>query len=144
MTKNQYENMIHTYLKRKNVYKQKDKIKYDDKIKKLAHKIKVWRGQVYRLKKRHKTIFNLIKSINNFFGVDIRLRKQDSAHKLARNVYYKYGMENRLRGAWLCLELGRTRVKTASECRMKFTKTFKTNTQNKQAYTNFKNVYNKK
>lgn len=140
-SKNQYQSMIHTYLQRKEQLKKKDKIKYADNIKMLSKKIKTWKLQVYRLQKRHDIIKGLMKSVNYFFGVDIRLRKKDRKHNLARNVFYKYGMENRLRGAWLCLELGRTRFKTTSECRMKFTKSFKTKPENKQAYIDFKNYH---
>jgi len=56
MTKNQYQSMIHTYLKRKEYYKQKDKVKYADNIKKIANRINVCRTQIWRLNKMHKII----------------------------------------------------------------------------------------
>jgi len=138
MTKNQYEAMIYTYMQRKNRYKKMDKVKYADRIKKLAQRIKVWRMQIYRLEKRYKLINDLIKSINTFFDVNIRSRKMDTTHKLARNIFYKYGMENRLRGMWLSSAIGRVNKKTASGCRMNFTRSFKSHPQNKIYFIKFR------
>jgi len=144
MTKNRYQVMIHTYLKRKEYYKLKDKVKYANNIKKIAKRINVCRTQIWRLNKRYKIINDLIDDVNYYFDVDIRAKKKDLAHALARNVFYKYGLENNLRGCWLNFALGKKWELTATDGRKRFTKSFKTKPKNKEAYYNFKTYQSQK
>lgn len=137
MTKNQYQAMISMYRKRREDYKKK---KYSpEKIKKISVKISNWLGQIRRIEAREYYIQNLIESINEFFDVDIKSRCKDANHNLAQSVFYKYGMENGFTGARLVRSLGRKKTSRASIVRLRFTRSFKTNKKNRDAYHNFKN-----
>jgi len=110
----------------------------------LTKKISQWQNQIKRIDVRNSKQYALQKAINDYFQVDIKTRIMDTKHKLARNCYYKYGMENGFEGVFLSKAIGRKRPSTASENRLKFTRSFKTNPQNKQAYHNFKNYIERK
>jgi hypothetical protein len=66
----------------------------------------------------------------------------DLNHQLARNVFYKYGIESKIHGTLLSTHLKKYNSRAAI-ARGKFTKTFKTNPKNQQAYHNFKNYIEK-
>jgi hypothetical protein len=101
------------------------------------------RSREAREKKANDKINSLIKSVNDFFGVDIRSNKVDLSHKLARNIYYKIGIEKQLREVLLCKSVNRN-AKAASYGRSVLTKSFKTNPENKKAFHNFKNYFENK
>lgn len=124
------------------VYKQRrEGFKANGKKEQLYHttkKISQWNNEIRRIDKRNSIINDLISAVNSYFEVNIKSRIFNKVHKLARNVFYKYGMENRIQGAFLSLSLGRTRKKTASECRLRFTRSFGVNQENKDIYHRFK------
>lgn len=103
----------------------------------LTKKIAQWQNEIRRIDLRNSKQEKLKNCINEYFQVDIASRKMDEKHKMARNVYYKYGMENGFEGSFLCKAIGRTKTKIAAECRLRFTRSFKTNKTNKETYHKF-------
>jgi hypothetical protein len=130
--------MIFIYKQRRTEYK-KNKIKYAEKIRKLTYKIS-WMKKNLRLMEKNdmvKRVSKLLKLVNEYFVVDIKLRIREDKHILARNVYYKFGLESGLCGRKLCLLIGRTDPHRAYEGRASFTKSFKNKPENKIAFINF-------
>jgi len=138
MKKERYQAMIWTYKQRRLLYKTKNKKKYANQIRNLTKKIAQWQCQIRRFERRENKINDLIQSVDEYFGVDIRSRKLNQQHKLARNVYYKFGIENNFRGTWLSSSIGRTQKHRATESRMSFTRSFETNKENRNVYATFK------
>lgn len=93
-----------------------------------------------RVKKANKKIDSLIEAINEYFYVDIQSPKSDSVHRLARNVYYKLGLEMQLREVLICRKVNRA-TKTASYHRKVFTQSFATKPQNREIFHNFKDYF---
>lgn len=105
-------------------------------------KIRQWNEQIGRIDKRNENIRTLIFAMDLYFGVDIKSRVMDARHKLARSIFYKYGMENKIQGAYLSLSLGRAK-KVASQGRLSFTRSFKSNDLNKAHFHQFKAYFEK-
>ena len=117
---------------------------YRKRVRSMNEKICGWLRAIRRIEEREKRkeTLALIKSINAYFGVDIRLPNMDTNHKLARNVYYKYGIESKIHGTILCKHINRSGNRAAS-ARGKFTKSFSTNQKNKETYHQFKSYMEK-
>lgn len=133
-----YKKRIWTYEKRrKEAYKTS---------RRLSTKIWQMRKCLYSMEAREKQrkgkVERLVASINDFFSVDIKSSRYDKSHKIARNVYFKIGIESQLKQTDLCRAINRRGgAKTASSSRMNFTKTFKENPENKEIFYNFKSYY---
>lgn len=95
------------------------------------------------VKKTNKKIDSLIEAINDFFSVDIQSSKSDAVHKMARNVYYKLGLEMQFREVLICRKVNRS-SKTASYHREVFTRSFAEKPLNKETFHNFKNYFKNK
>lgn len=126
MTKHQYQKNIWQYRKRRDY---------------LSKQIALWQRQLRIMEVRESGCENLIKAIDDFFDVNIRSKKQCVLHRLARKVYYKYGMENGFDGTFLSRAIGLRCTHTSANGRLKFTRSFESNPDNKQQYHNFKNHY---
>lgn len=126
---------IWVYKKRREDYRQQGK---KEQVYKTSRKIAQWKYQIGRIDKRNSIINDLILTVNEYFELDIRLRVYNKKYNLARNIFYKYGMEHRLEGTVLARSLGRTRGKTAGECRLRLTKSFRSNPEIKEIYHRFR------
>lgn len=126
MTKHQYQKNIWQYKKRRDY---------------LTKKIAEWQQQVRRMEVRESGCENLICAIDDFFCVSIRSKKMDALHKLGRKVYYKYGMEKGFEGTYLGRAIGKRQRHTSADGRLRFTRSFESNPDNKQQYHNFKKYY---
>jgi len=134
-TRSEYVTMIWVYKARRKLIKDKWGT---GKTVQLTKKISQWTKEIKRIDKRNEIIGNLIESVNNYFDVKIESKCMDAAHKLARKVYYKYGIETRMQGVWISKAIGMSRVHTATESRRIFTQSFKTNEYHKSIYHRFK------
>lgn len=130
--------MIWKYQKRRLVLKEQHG-NFSGKTKRITKKISSWNLQIRRIDKRNKFLNELIDSVNEYFDVDIRSSRMDGKHKLARKVYYKYAMEKRIQGTFVSKMINRKNIHTASEGRLRFTRSFKSNPENKKIYHNFVN-----
>lgn len=136
-TRSEYSTMIWIYEKRR----EEARIKYGKKAGAtivLTKKIKNWKGQITRIDRRNDKIRFIISTVNYYFNVDISSTCMDTDHKLARRIYYKYAIEDGINGIYLIDFIGRKEPKLAANSRRNFTKTFKTNKSNREAYHNFK------
>lgn len=142
MTRKEYYTMIYEYKKRRSEAKKKYTIQMDIQ-KNCTRKIRQWQKEIKRIDYRNNKIKDIIKSVNEYFNVDISSRKMDKAHSLARNIYYKLSVESRLQGKFVSNSIGRSNW-CASICRLKFQKTFTTNPENRKAFHNFKKYFENK
>lgn len=133
LTKTEYKKRIWQYEKRREKSYQTSR-RLSDKIRQMKACLA---SREVREKNINDKVMVLLENINNFFCVDIKSGKTDYHHKLARNVYYKIGLEMQIQEAMLCRKINR-RPQTASYNREVFTKSFKDNPANKQAFYNFK------
>lgn len=111
---------------------------YKQRRVKMTLKIKAWEQAIRRLnsripKKQCPKIEHLIKQVNEYFGDDIKKR----GISLARNIFYKYGIEAGLSSMKLGLAIGRSRT-AARVCRSKFIRSFPKHPENQIAYHKFK------
>ncbi len=113
---------------------------YEQRRKRLTQKIQIWRSSLKKMDERSDEVIALIKEVNKYFGVDI----SDKGYKilLARQCYFKYGLETGINGHRLEAPLKRPK-NCAINSRKYFTNSFKTNPSNKQAYHSFKNYMDK-
>jgi hypothetical protein len=90
---------------------------------------------------KQEEVIQLMTEVNRYFGVKI----SGKGYKvlLARQCYFKYGLEVGINGHRLEAPLNRPK-NCAINSRKYFTNSFKTNPQNKQAYHNFKNYIESK
>lgn len=145
MKRKYYVSWVHTYRNRRAELKKKYSGKeYAKKALPLSRKIATWQRAIRRIDERNSLIHELLKSINEFFSVDIKTSKTNHQHRLARHIYYKYGMEQmKIYGTFLSEYIGRKGRWTASRCRQRLTRRFKNNPDQKKAYHDF-NDYMKK
>ena len=134
--------MIYTYEKRREEAKKNYEAQRNI-YRNCTKKIGQWRNEIKRIDFRKRKIKGIIKSINEYFDVDISSRKMDKDHTLARNVYYKLAVESRLQGKLVSNSIGRSNW-CASINRLKFQKTFKTRPENREAFHNFKKYFENK
>lgn len=115
-----------------------------DRIKRysLYKKIRTYRKAIVRIDKRMEVVRNLILKTNAYFSIDIRAKGSGDYISIARFCYYKYGIENGILGRDLALAVGKNKY-SASKRRRDFTKSFKTNLSNKEAYHQFKSYMEK-
>ena len=140
-TKKQLISHIWEYKKRRDVLIKKYGYR-TGKTRVITDKIRTWQRQIRIIDKRNKKISLLIKSINDYFDVDITERYGDSKKILARRVYFKYGMEHGIMGKFLSESIGFP-SRAACRSRKQYSKTFKTNPSNKEAYHKFKDYITK-
>ncbi len=137
---------IYKYQQRRKEYKKKftetGLEKYRIYFYNCSKKIAYWNQAIRRLDERKEKLNHLKKCVNEYFGVSIQNRVMDEDHKFARNVYYKIGMETRLRGRWLSAFIGRA-SRAAQIGRLRFTKQFKTDKSLKDRFHAFKEYYDK-
>ena len=142
MTRKDYYTMIYTYKQRREEAKRNYEAQRNI-YRNCTKKIGQWQNEIKRIDSRKRKIKEIIKSINEYFDVDISSRKMDKDHALARNVYYKLAVESRLQGKLVSNSIGRSNW-CASINRLKFQKTFKTRPENREAFHNFKKYFENK
>jgi hypothetical protein len=141
--RNYYYRSIWKYKQRREVLRKKygsirDK-RYAKEAANIRTKIGIYKLLIKRIDCRQKKLNDCISLVNDFFDVDIRKKKKDVLHSLARMCYYKYGMEVlKIEGSKLSLFIGRSKI-SAAKSRLRFTRSFKTSPQNKESYHKFIN-----
>ena len=145
MRRGDYYKKIWQYEKRRSDIRKKYgsrlSVGYAQRVMMITRKINQWKLQIKRIDKRNKKIESIQNSINSYFCVNIRDKIKSKTHSLARNCYYKYGMEHGIEGSKLSRFIGRSLL-SAHKQRTRFTRSFKTNNENKQQYHNFLNSLN--
>lgn len=133
MTKSEYQRRIYTYKKRRDVFR--------IRCHKLSRKIREWQSclrERERLEKNRKILLSkFVQKVNEYFQADIKKKGRNKKNTLARNIYYKVGLESKIHGVVLSKFIGRS-SKMALRGRKDLLTSFKHNKENKEAYHNFK------
>ncbi len=109
----------------------------------LNKKIGVWNREIRKIDMRVKKIAKLKKAVVDFTGQDISNHvghKVCPKVKIAKSIYYKFGLENGLLGTLLSEHIG-SEVRQPSTYRRRFTKSFATTPENKVIWLQFKDFY---
>jgi hypothetical protein len=93
-----------------------------------------------REKKANRKVSFLLDRINDFFALDIRSSIANAEYKLARNIYYKIGLELQIKEILLCKKINRN-SKAASYGRLALIKSFETDKEVKKIFDNFKRYF---
>ena len=139
-TRKDYITLIWIYEKRaEEIHKQ-----YKAMIKRrmaMKQKIEEYKRSIKRIDNRQAWGEKLVKTVNEYFSLDIRDNQNTAKSNLARNIYYKYAMEqNNVRGAngaFFGRLIGRSKVMPARG-RRTLTSSFKSIPENREVYHAFK------
>lgn len=104
----------------------------------LTKRISQWTKEIKRIENRKRKIQKIVSAINEYFLVDIKSRSTNKDVVLARMIYFKYGLENRICGTHLLRHIGRRHPDVARYNRTKLNRSFVDNPENKDAYLRFK------
>lgn len=141
MTRSEYVSHIWEYKKRRNVVAKR--IIADRKqVTQLQKKINRWANQIKIIDKRNDKIKSIDNAIKDFLGVSVKGRGIDTSSKnthlqLAKKIFYKYGIEQGINGAFLCKYTDTTNPYSASRSRILFTQSFQDNKENSEMYHRF-------
>lgn len=151
-----YYSMIKTYEMRRNIWRakfgvfvnRKNSEEHKKKALMFSAKIAHWKLEIKRTDRLGDKISKLERAVFNFTGERIsnyHTLKVSEQVKFAKSIYYKFGLENGIRGIELRDYIGLTGDTQRNEpniYRTRFTKSFKNNPKNKEKWLQFKNFYN--
>jgi hypothetical protein len=118
---------------------------YKKQSAKLNKKIGAWNREIRKIDMKTKKIIKLKRSVEMFTGEDIDNQvgyRVPESVKLAKCIYYKFGLENGLLGTLLSECIG-SQVQQPRKYRKMFTKSFTTTPKNKEVWLRFKAFYDK-
>lgn len=146
--KNDYQSFIWEYKHRRELLRKKYGFKaglkmpteYVKRVKGLNKKLRIWQRAI----KRHEAVMDKIKVVDTlvmeFMNCStLRGSNFSKTKSIAKKIFYKYGIENKIQGIKLGIYVGAKHDWTAGRNRMEFTKSFKTKTENKILYHQFLN-----
>lgn len=142
-TKNGYQTMMWTYLNRRENLKQRSgetDTSFNSRKYKLTIKIHTFKNAITRIEKKWDFMWNLHRRTIEFNQVDVRKLKPQLRYteKInARYCFYKYCIENGIRGHWVSQWFGFKDKSTPSRGRRIFTRSFITNPEHKKMYHDF-------
>lgn len=142
-TINEYECLIWTYSKRRDEYREKFGVtseEYKKRVYQINIKLGNWRRDAKRQRDKRAKIDWIISQIKEFIGYNLYENFKSPRTKegrVAKGIFFKYGMEHRIMGVDLSDRLGLKGKWTASKYRSRFTDSFKTNKYNREMYHRF-------
>jgi hypothetical protein len=115
------------------------------KAKKLKYGIEHINRKLNRIEKKERLVKQLAEVVEEFTGWNVTRKEVcDNRGKLARNLFYKYGMEHGLLGCYLGTYCGLKGSRTAPRGRMRFTRSFKKHPENLEMWKRFSNFIKEK
>lgn len=142
MTKAEYQSCIWEYKRRRSLYRNNyTGVMPLYKTRRyiiLTRKISQWNKEIKRLDIRKEKIGKIVSQVNKYFNVKIQDRVFNKEHNLARQIYFKLGLESKICGTHLLRFIGRRHEDTAAYNRRVLIKSFKIKKENKEAYHSFK------
>lgn len=156
--KNKYQQKISTYRDRRMKRKaklvemygegqsRKWPLKDKEVIKRQSQKISKWREMERFIETRKNKIIALANHVSYFTGINVKdILKTKNSYKenrswVARGIFCKWGMENKISGVLLSEYIG-GRADSASDIRMRFTRSFVKHKTNKEMWVRFKLYY---
>ncbi len=140
-TRARYYTMLWIYTKRRNAIRNKMGMRNPDYAKavyNISNQIKVCQHAIKRIDKRNKKLSEIVKKVNEFYEVKIESTLINKRHTLARNCFYKYGIDNGIGGRIVSSYIRRPN-RAAARARRTFTQSFKSKPENKEQYHKFLN-----
>lgn len=131
---------LHTYNKRYEDYK-KDGKTWEETLK-ITRAIRSKKKTLALLEEREKEVIDLAKKVEEFVGRRIFHRSSSNEAKciLAKNLFYKMGLELSIKGSSLAWYTG-CEKKHPERQRRSFQRTFSSNKTNKETWVRFKTWY---
>lgn len=109
----------------------------------LNKKIGIWNREIRKIDMKTKNIMKLKKAVEIFTGQNISNQighNVSESVKIAKCIYYKFGLENGLLGTLLSECIG-SQPQQPRKYRKRFTQSFTTNPKNKEIWLQFKAFY---
>lgn len=153
--KNKYQMKMAVYKKRRAAKKAKlislygvhsgNKIPKEDRavLKNLSKQICRWRYMEKRIENRRIAIIALGNHVAYFTGFNVKGSAKNISRRasLAKGIFCKWGMENKIQGVLLDEYIGYKQKSWSSTIRLKFTRTLTKNRHNKEMWERFKLYY---
>jgi len=156
-SRSDYYRAIYVYKQRREKLREKYGIKkinkktpegYRKAVFGINNKIRIWRKAIKRIEHYNGLVQEVNRAIINFMGYDIRKTKRwakDPRAQIARGIFSKYCIESRIPGPYLRPYLGTSKSRGGgvnkagyeTEIRRRFTRSFITNSENKELYHRF-------
>ena len=135
-TKNHYQRYIAEYLKRRERYKQR----HGHTSITIQTKIDNWRQCLRRIERRERLLAQYDAIVKSYMEVSVKnsANYRTGIYAKARCLFYKYCMENGVRASDIARYCGCMDIRTPSVRRLKFTRSFATNSENKELWHRFK------
>lgn len=146
-SKNEYQKSIWKYHLRRESYKAKYG-KTSETYLKLSRSIQLkldtWKKAIKRIEIRDNLIKEIDDNITEFIGKSPykSIHSTDQLTIVAKNIFFKYGIENGISGVYLADYAGLKYRIDASRYRLQFTRSFKTNKYNLEMWHRFKDYLN--
>lgn len=125
------------------VYGWKNGVRVEDNYKHAAfninEKIKHWEKMIDVIDRNNIKLVAISNAIIYFFGIDVKkaVLNMSPRYKQAKNVFYKYCLENGISATLVAEYVGASRGDVVARARLKFTKSFEKTPKNKEIYMNF-------
>jgi hypothetical protein len=147
---------LDTYQKRKVDYEKRriaiiskyGKVRYNKMITNATNKIEKIINRMNTITLTRNKLIALDNAIAMFTGTSVRSTNtnsspyRDAKLLVAKSIFYKYGLENGMTAIILQDHIGSIKAQgQAAKYRREFTKSFETNSENKQLWLNFKKYY---
>jgi hypothetical protein len=112
---------------------------YHEAVKRINLKIKLWSRQIKRIDMRTNQIIALGNAVAIYTGKNVKQSNHSKLEgmKLAKSLFYKYGLENKIPAKELREYVGANRINQPTDYRREFTLSFRTKPENKQQWLNF-------
>lgn len=156
--KNRYEQALWTYLKRReDLRKQygekwRKNPEYSKRVMLMSRRIDSIKGQIKRIERRNETINQIGWAVQEFLCIPsypsnkahksrlhFSIKRHEKEFEIARQILYKYGMENGIQGVFISAYVGAKDPCTASRGRLSFTRSFVSKPENRELWHRFKN-----
>ena len=131
--KNAYDKMLHEYERRIR--------NHIEATTRLRRKVRILKKSIKRQEDRNNKLHQINKYVRQFTGHSVQNIGGFTGNKkelnLAKNLFYKYCLENGIQGNFVAKFCGMKYTDTVSKGRLNFTRSFKTNQYNKEQYHRF-------
>lgn len=113
---------------------------YKNRVVNLNRKIRLWSKTLKVIDKRNNQLMAVANCLSYFSGINVKdsIKEDTPRHRLARNLFYKYCLENEIPATCVAEYVGATRGDTVARARLTFTGTIQKDEEKWQTWQNFK------
>ncbi len=135
---------IYIYLQRRQEMKERYKGNsrdYKMAVRNIENKLMTWRRGIKMIDERQNKIIAIANHMCTFMGENVKggIRYTSERHRLARNIFNKYCLENRIPSTLVADYIGAARQDVVTNARDSFTRSFQKHPENRDMYNRFKN-----